>query len=97
MNFPAQVAFDRVAVVDVPPDLGGLVVGEIAHLGVAIEAECVTDVLRPGQADSIDVGEADLDPLVAWEVYSSDTSHVSPAFACAEGFRRSPKPGRAGG
>src|SRR5262249_16539501 len=62
--------------VDVVTQPRDLLVGEVAHLGVAVDAELVQHLLRRRLADAEDVGEADLDALLARDVDACDTSHL---------------------
>ena len=88
-----KVTFDLVALIDVAPDLGGFVVGEVTDLGIGTDPESATDVLGAGESDSVDVGEADLEPLVAGEVDACNTCHqpITPDAACVGGSNRSPR------
>jgi hypothetical protein len=94
---PAQVALDLEARVDVGAELRDLVVGQVLDLLVGIEAELLADLLRGRLTDPVDVGQADLEPLLIRKVDAGDTCHVaaSPAFACDGGWCRSPSCGRA--
>src|SRR3954447_1081124 len=95
----AQVALDDVVAVDQVAELGDLVVGEVAHLAVRLDAELGEDLVRGRLADPVDVGQADLDALVARDVDAGYTSHdaATPDAACAGGLSRSRAPGRGGG
>ena len=65
-----QVALDAVVAVDKVPDRNDLGVGEVAHLGVVRDLGRVQHLLGPRPTDPMDIGQADLDPLFAWEVNS---------------------------
>ena len=62
--FAAQIALDRVAVVDGGAQLGDLVLGEVAHVGVRAHPHLRQDHVRGRATDPVDVGESDLGPLV---------------------------------
>ena len=79
----AKVALDLQLAVDVAADLVDLVVGEVFHLLVRIEPERGADLLRGRLADSVDVGQPDLQTLLVREVDAGDACQVAtPAFAC---------------
>ena len=94
LHLTAQVALHLEVLVDVGADLVDLFVGEVAHPGVQVEAELFADLLGGGPADAEDVGEADLQPLLAGDVDAGDACHglvcspSSPGAACAGGWCR---------
>src|SRR3954451_6591294 len=99
LHVAAQVALDREVLVDVVTDLVDLVLGQLRDLGLAVEPEIGRDLLDRGLADAIDIGERDLQPLLAGDVDAGDTCHVlgdlcssrlalSPGAACGAGSRR---------
>jgi len=65
LDVATQVTLDGEVLVDVVTDLVDLVLGELGDLGVAVEAERVAQLLCGRLADPEDVGERDLQPLVA--------------------------------
>ena len=65
LNLATKVALDLEVLLDVSPNSGGLVLGEILHLGVAAQAQLLADLLGARQTDAEYVGQADLEPLVA--------------------------------
>ena len=75
LNFPPQVTFNAVVVIDEPTDLGDLVIGELTDPGVGVDSGFGAYLLRPGEADAVYVGEPDLEPFVAWEVNSRNSCH----------------------
>src|SRR6185503_11823445 len=88
---PPQVALDLEVRVDVGAELRDLVVGQVLDLLVGIEAELRADLLRGRLADPVDVGQADLEPLLVGEVDAGDACQIgspSPAVACAGGSSR---------
>src|SRR3954470_20897359 len=76
-TFATQVAFDHQVLVDEPAELRDLVLGQVAHLRVAIDLERAQDRLRGGATDAEDVGEPDLDALLAGEVDACNSRHSS--------------------
>src|SRR5262245_7367108 len=71
-----QVALDLVGALDVVPDAGDLVVGQVADPRVGVDLEGLADLTRAGAADAEDVGERDLQPLLAGDVDAGDACHV---------------------
>src|SRR5437867_5144315 len=72
-----QVALDLEVRVDVVAELRDLLVGEVAHLFVGREAERSANLARGRLADSVDVGQPDLEPLLVREVDAGNTSHLA--------------------
>src|SRR5687768_13246756 len=95
----AEVALNGEVTVDQVAQLGDLVLGEVADVGVRADAELGEEPVRRGPADPVDVGEADLDALVEGDVDPGDTSQScsTPDAACVAGSDRSRGRGRAGG
>src|SRR5437763_4008909 len=84
-----QLALDHVAK---PRHLG---LGEVADVGVGVDAGALQDVVRGGTADPVDVGQSDLHALLARDVDAGDSGHAaSPASACGVGSGRSRAPCR---
>jgi hypothetical protein len=77
-HLAAQVTLDLERGLDVVADAGDLVVGEVAHPGVGADFEGGADLLAAGAPDAVDVGERDLQPLLAGDVYAGDACHQSP-------------------
>ena len=88
-DLAAQVTLDLEVLVDVGAQPRDLFLGEVAHARVARHPGLVADLLRGGAADAEDVGERDLEPLLAGDVDTGDTSHrvslPSPGAACGAG------------
>src|SRR5215211_6123653 len=83
-DFAAEVTFDLHVAVDERPQLRDLVLGEVAHARVGRDADAIADPLRGRAADAEDVGERDLQPLLAGDVDSRDSSQLSsPAASCS--------------
>src|SRR5262249_52291419 len=98
----AQVALDLVRGVDLAPDAGDLVVGQIVALAAGIDLGDLADAQRRRSPEAVDVGERDLPALVARLIEACDACHAAPALpipgaACAGGLGtgRGPRP-RAG-
>src|SRR5689334_25358709 len=86
-----KVTLDLQVVVDVGAQLRDLFLREIAHARVARDAHAVADLLGARAADAEDVGERDLQPLLAGDVDSRDSSQLStpsPGAACGGGSDR---------
>src|SRR5207302_84577 len=72
-----QVPLDLEIGVDVVAELGDLLVGQVAHLRVGREAERGADAARGRLADSVDVREANLEPLLVGQVDAGDSGHLA--------------------
>src|SRR5688572_29392416 len=84
-----QVAAGLVAPVDELSEAVDLLLREVADARVRVDARLDEDLLGRGQADAEDVGEGDLDPLLAGDVLAGDTCHLpTPAAVCAWGWCR---------
>ena len=87
----AEVALHLEVLVDVLAKPRHLVVGEVANLRVGVQAKRGCDPTRRRLADSVDVGEPDLEPLLVGEIDSGDTCQMVlliPVAACAAGSYR---------
>ena len=73
----AQISFDLIVLVNVVAELGDLVFCEVTDLGVRGEAERCADLLRGRLADSEDVRQPDLEPLLVRQVDAGDAGHAS--------------------
>src|SRR5262249_4220382 len=71
-------------------ELRDLLVREVADLLVGIELERANHLLRGRAADSVDVRQPDLEPLLRGQVDAGDACHqrLTPAVACAGGSCR---------
>src|SRR5271169_822645 len=76
LDLAAQVTFDLVGRVDPVAELHQLVVGEVVDPGVPADAGCLQRLQSPRAADAVDIGERDLEPLIAGEVHSRKPSHA---------------------
>src|SRR5579862_4856687 len=70
-----EIALDLFVLVDELAQLRDLFLGQVAHLRVDGEAERVADLARRRLADAVDVGEADLQPLLVREVDPGNACH----------------------
>src|SRR5690606_3279829 len=89
LDLAAEVAFDLVVRLDVVTDRHQLGVGELVDAQVGVDPRRLQNLLGAGTANPVDVGEGDLQPLVAGEVdaYQAGHSGHSP-FLVAEVLRR---------
>src|SRR3954471_6214473 len=70
-----QIALDDVLGVDQVAQLGDLVIGQVAHGAVRLDAELGEHLVGGGATDAVDVRETDLDALVERDVDPGDSSH----------------------
>src|SRR5579875_1488438 len=70
-----QVALDDVLAVDHLTDAVDLVVGEVAHAGVGVDAGLLQDLGGAGRPDAVDIAQRDLNPLVPGNIDTGDPSH----------------------
>ncbi len=93
LNLAAQVALDLVGGVDPVTELHQLFVGKAVDPGIAADAGRLKRLQRPGAADPVDIGERDLDPLIAGQVHSRKPGHVRAVLLrLAEVLRAAPMP-----
>src|SRR6185437_15927863 len=93
LDLAAQVTFDLVGRVDPVAELHQLLVAEAADPGVPVDAGRRQRLQRPRAADAVDIGERDLDPLVAGQVHSRKPGHVRAVLLrLAEVLRAAPAP-----
>src|SRR5579862_229552 len=76
-HFAAQVAFDEVVAVDHLADLDDLGVGQVMDAALGSDADFLHDLLGLGRPDSMDVAQADFDPLLGGDVDAGDACHGS--------------------
>ena len=58
-------------------DLVGLILGEIAHASVGIDAASMNDFLSSAPADAVNISQADYHPLITGQIYTCNTCHLS--------------------
>src|ERR1019366_10564155 len=68
-----QIALDRELLVDRVAELADLLLGEVADVGVRGDLGRIEQLVGRRPSNSVDVGEADLDPLVEREVDARDS------------------------
>ena len=73
-----EVALDLVAPVDELAEPVDLLLGQVADPRVGVDVRLGQDLLGGRQADPEDVGEGDLDPLLAGDVDAGDACHRLP-------------------
>ena len=86
-----QVTFDPEVLVDVHPDAIDLVVGQVPHTGVRVQAEVGAHLERRRSPDAEDVGERDLEPLLrgmSTPAIRAMWCLLSPGAACDGGWCR---------
>src|SRR4051812_26547201 len=75
LDVAAEIAFDAVVLLDRIADLANVGLVEVVALLVGRDVGATEHHIRRVTAETVDVGECDLDPLVAREVDASNTSH----------------------
>ena len=75
-EFAAQVTFDDIlAVLNGVNDLGHLLFSQVLGAGLRFDFRCFKDFDGIGGSDAVNVAQRDVDPLLARNFYSDDTSH----------------------
>ena len=74
-NLAVQVALHLDVLLDVVAQLGQIVLREVLDADVGIHAGFGEDLFGGGQTDTVDVGQADFNALVARKVDTNKTSH----------------------
>src|SRR5580692_865678 len=93
LDLAAQVTFDLVGGVDPVAEPDQLLVGQVVHPGIAADPGGLQRLQGPGMADAVDIGERDLEPLVAGEVNARKPSHGRAVLLrLAEVLRAAPRP-----
>src|SRR5690606_15733291 len=83
-DFRAQRTLDLVPALDLAAQPVDLVVRQLVYATVRVHTGRGENLLRRRQADAIDVRESDLDPLVARQIHTRNTRHMTnTAAACA--------------
>src|SRR5688572_11189594 len=85
-----EVALDIVVGVDRLADVKDLLVGQVLNALFRPDSELLRDLPGLASADSVDVGERDLDALVRGYVNAGDTGHSRSSFSSTGGASRSP-------
>src|SRR3990170_3672593 len=76
LDLTSEVALDLEVGFDLVAKLDQLLVTERVDPGVRVDAGGGQELLGAGTADTVDVGECDLDALVAREVHTNEACHV---------------------
>src|ERR1700683_1906617 len=76
LDLAPQVTLDLVGRVDPVAELDQVLVGEAVDPGVPVDAGGLQCLQRPRPADAVDIGERDLDPLIAGQVDAGKSGHV---------------------
>ena len=71
----AQVALHGVAVVNGLTELVLVRLGQILHAGVGVDPRLCQDILGALSSNPIDIGEADLNPLILGQVNTGNSCH----------------------
>jgi hypothetical protein len=74
-DFGAQRALDAKILFDRLAKLIGISIAQVANALLGVDASRLENPSRQGAADSEDVRQADLDLLLAREIYASNTRH----------------------
>src|SRR4029078_216050 len=74
-DLAAEVSFDLQVLVDEGADIQDPVLGEIADLGRRVHTGPGDDLVGAGRPDAVDVGQRDVQPLVAGKVDACETCH----------------------
>ena len=92
--FAVQVALSGEVSLDVVTKLGKFIFRKIVYAGIGVNTGFCEDLLGGGEANAVDIGQADLNALVARKVDTNKTCHeyvpflFNPDAACDEGSRR---------
>jgi hypothetical protein len=76
----AQVPFHHSISLDDIPDAHRLIFGQILYLCIDIDGGLLANLGSPALADSKDIGQAYLNPLIQRQIHSCDSSQFIPPF-----------------
>jgi hypothetical protein len=76
LNFPPQIALDPILAINHLANAPNLFLGQVAHPRARVDIGLLEDDHTIRGTDPIDIGDRDLDLLVAWDVHPGNTSHV---------------------
>jgi hypothetical protein len=68
VHLAPQLALDPVVLIDELTQAGRLGFRQVFHSLIGIHSRMLKDLVAPGAADPIDVGQADLDSFAPWQV-----------------------------
>ena len=74
-NLAMQVALNLEVALDVVAELHELFLGEVVRARVGVDARLGQDLLGRGQANAVNVGQADFNALAARKVDTNKTCH----------------------
>ena len=74
-NLAMEVALDGEVLVDVFADFLEIVLGDVLHADIRVDASLSDNLFCGGVADTVDVSQADLNALLAREVDTKKTCH----------------------
>ena len=75
-HLAAKVALGGEVGINVVTDLGDLILGQILDAGVGVHTGLSADLGGAGAADAINVGESDLDALLARQIDAVNTGQL---------------------
>ena len=90
----AEVALHSVAVADDLTQLRLVSLGQILDAGIGVDPGLSQNLIGAGAPDAVDIGQANLDPLILGQINASNTCHtvsappVNLVSVYAWGFRR---------
>src|ERR1700749_1506623 len=76
-DFAAEITLDEIIAVDHFADLDGFGFGQVMDAAVSGDADLLHDLARLRGPDSMDIAEADFDPLLGWDIDAGDACHGS--------------------
>ena len=80
-DIAAQIAFHLQVVLDVLTDLVDVLLSQVLHAGVRVDAGSSENLLRGLHADAEDVRQSDFDPLLTRQVNARNTCHYLPPIS----------------
>src|SRR5690606_6611503 len=94
-DFPPQVAFDRVIVVDDLPQAGYIHLRQVLDARFGIDTGLAEDFLAAAGTDAMNISQASTNLFITRNINTGDTSHntsptflLNPVAAYGSGFRR---------
>src|SRR5437764_11313878 len=93
LDLATEVPLDLAVFFDVVPQLDEVLIGEILGTQIRAHPGGVEDLVRAGTADTVDVGQRDLHPLVAGKVHAGESCHPR-RVSCLVVTRSAPHPSR---
>src|SRR4051794_35120676 len=93
LDLATEVTLDLEVGFDLVTELDQLLVPELVDAQVRVDPGGGQELLGASTADAVDVGECDLDALVAREVNTNEACHVAVSFCRSQRFRSCRVPG----